>query len=261
MGCRHKFLNAMRYSKRIAIRPYPHEFLNFGLAVRLLRILAAPAPLAVLGDIDHNLLASYGLYRIASTRQLIYSVCERSALRLDEAMNSSKVDSLGRGLGAGLVATVALAIMLVAKQAIGLMPQLDLVSILARALGFQSLAAGWTAHFVVGVLLWGPLFVWADRKMFFAHWINGLLFASVVWLGVMLVIMPLAGEGMFGLGLGIATPTLTLFLHWVYGTVLGSTCGAIKSGQLTGAVAHRMQHAYRARYPNRRSRPITASVD
>ena len=72
---------------------------------------------------------------------------------------SSNVDSLRRGLGAGLVATVALAIMLVAKQAIGLMPQVDLVSILARALGFQSLAAGWTAHFIVGVLLWGPLFV------------------------------------------------------------------------------------------------------
>jgi hypothetical protein len=158
-------------------------------------------------------------------------------------MNSSKVDSLGRGLAAGLVATVALAIVLVLKQAIGLMPQLDLVSILARALGFQSLAAGWTAHFVVGVLFWGPLFVWADRKMFFAHWVNGLLFASVVWLGVMLVIMPLAGEGAFGLGLGIATPTLTLFLHWLYGIVLGSTYGAMKPGQLTRAIEHRLHHA------------------
>jgi hypothetical protein len=46
----------------------------------------------------------------------------------------------------------------------------------------------------------------------------------------------------FGLGLGIATPTLTLFLHWLYGTVLGSTYGALKPGQLTKA-AHRMHHA------------------
>jgi hypothetical protein len=158
-------------------------------------------------------------------------------------MKSSNGDSLRRGLGAGLVATVALAIVLVVKQAVGLMPQVDLVSILARALGFQSLAAGWTSHFIVGVLLWGPLFVWADRRMFFAHWINGLLFASVVWLGVMLVIMPLAGEGAFGLRLGIVTPTLALFLHWFYGIVLGSTYGAMKPGQLTGEVSHRMRHA------------------
>ena len=157
-------------------------------------------------------------------------------------MTSSKVDSIERGLAAGLVATVALAIVLALKQVVGLMPQLDLVRILAQALGFQSLAVGWTAHFVVGVLFWGPLFVWADRKMFFPHWINGLLFGSAVWLGVMLVIMPLAGKGAFGLGLGIATPTLTLFLHWLYGTVLGSTYGALKPGQLAMA-AHRLHHA------------------
>jgi hypothetical protein len=158
-------------------------------------------------------------------------------------MKSSNVDSIRRGLEAGLVATVALAIVLVMKQAIGLMPQVDLVSILARALGFGSLAAGWTAHFVVGVLFWGPLFVWADRHMFFAHWINGLLFASVVWLGVMLMIMPLAGEGAFGLKLGIATPTLTLFLHWFYGIVLGSIYGAMKPRDLPDIVARGLRHA------------------
>jgi hypothetical protein len=158
-------------------------------------------------------------------------------------MRGSNVDSIGRGLVAGLVATVALAIVLVVKQAIGLMPQVDLVSILARAIGFQSIAAGWSAHMIVGILFWGPLFVWADRKMFFAHWINGLLFASVVWLGVMLVIMPLAGEGAFGLKLGIATPTLTLFLHWFYGVVLGSTYGAMNPGQLPRVMVHRLRHA------------------
>src|ERR1700679_1669007 len=110
-------------------------------------------------------------------------------------MKRANVDFVRRGLVAGLVATAALAIVLVLKQVVGLMPQVDLVNILARALGFQSLAAGWAAHFIVGVLFWGPLFVWADRKMFFAHWVNGLMFASVVWLGVMLIIMPLAGEG------------------------------------------------------------------
>ena len=158
-------------------------------------------------------------------------------------MRTSNIDSIGRGFEAGLVATMALAVVLMLKQAIGLVPQLDLVSILARALGFHSMAAGWLAHFTVGVLFWGPLFVWADRRMFFAHWVNGLLFASVVWFGVMLVIMPMAGEGVFGLGLGIATPTVTLFLHWLYGIVLGTVYGALKPGQFSHLLEHRPHHA------------------
>jgi hypothetical protein len=194
-------------------------------------------------DVGHDFFVACDIYRAAIGTSFDLYVGEKSAVPLEEAMNSSKVDSIERGLGAGLIATVALAIVLLVKQATGLMPQLDLVSILARALGFHSAAAGWAAHLVVGVLLWGPLFVWADHKMFFAHWINGLLFASVVWLGVMLVIMPLAGEGLFGLGLGLATPTLTLFLHWIYGAVLGSTYGAMNSGQLIRFVTHRFHHA------------------
>jgi hypothetical protein len=154
---------------------------------------------------------------------------------------TSNVESLRRGLGAGLVATVALAIVLVMMQAIGLMPQVDLVDILARALGLRSVAAGWSAHVIVGVFCWGPLFLWADRKMYFAPWLNGLLFASVVWLGVMLTIMPLAGAGAFGLKLGLATPTLTLFLHWFYGIVLGSTYGALEPKSQAGIGAQRMR--------------------
>jgi hypothetical protein len=152
-------------------------------------------------------------------------------------MTSLYAGSLRRGLAAGLVATLALASVLVAMAASGLMPQVDLVSILARALGLDSVAAGWTAHFIVGVLFWGLLFAWADHKMPFAHWINGLLFASVVWLGVMLTIMPMAGAGAFGLRLGLATPTLTLFLHWFYGIVLGAAYGVLTTGTLTQAVA------------------------
>lgn len=133
-----------------------------------------------------------------------------------------------RGMLAGLVATTVLSIVMLAKQLLGVMPQLDLVADLGRALGDRSPATGWAANYIVGVFLWGPAFVWADRKMFFTPTINGLLFSSVVWLGVMLIIMPLAGEGFFGLNLGIATPTLTLFLHWLYGVVLGGTYARLR---------------------------------
>ncbi len=158
-------------------------------------------------------------------------------------MSSARADSLARGLLAGLVATCALASVLIAARVSGVMSHLDLVAILAHALGSRSLAVGWIAHFFVGVLLWGPLFVWADRRTSFAPWVNGLAFGSLVWLGVMLIIMPLAGEGAFGLALGVATPTLTLFLHWVYGAVLGNVYAALKPGMWSAALEHRLHHA------------------
>jgi hypothetical protein len=158
-------------------------------------------------------------------------------------MSNKTIGSLGRGFGAGLVATIVLSIFMVVMPAIGLLPGLNLVAVLSHALGAQSAVAGWIAHYVVGVLLWGALFAWLDGKMFFPHWINGLLFASVVWLGVMLVIMPIAGEGVFGWRIGIVTPTITLFLHWIYGAVLGSVYGAWTPDAL-GTNFHRLNHPH-----------------
>src|SRR5579871_1289549 len=123
-------------------------------------------------------------------------------------MNNFNGESVRRGLVSGLVATLALAFLLRVMQVTGLMRQIDLVGILGRALGLHSVGAAWTAHCIIGVLCWGPLFALADRKMYFAHGLNGALFASVIWFGVMLTVMPLAGAGVFGLKLGLATPTL-----------------------------------------------------
>ncbi len=48
-------------------------------------------------------------------------------------------------------------------------------------------------------------------------------FAATVVLSVLMVlmVMPMAGAGLFGLHLGIGVPVVTLMLHWVFGIVLG----------------------------------------
>jgi uncharacterized protein DUF6789 len=135
---------------------------------------------------------------------------------------------IGRGLFAGLAATIVLSLVIALKQALGVLPQLSTISVLAQMLGYQSLAVGWILHFFVGVILWGPLYAWIDPKSSFPHWFNGIMFASCVWLGLMLFIMPVVGAGLFGLQLGLVTPTATLALHWIYGTVLGSVFGSSK---------------------------------
>jgi hypothetical protein len=137
---------------------------------------------------------------------------------------------VGRGLVAGLGATIVLSLVIVLKQALGVLPQLSTISVLAQMLGYQSLAVGWILHFFVGVILWGPLYAWIDPKSSFPHWFNGIMFASCVWLGLMLIIMPAVGAGLFGLQLGLVTPTATLALHWIYGAVLGGVFGSSKLG-------------------------------
>jgi Family of unknown function (DUF6789) len=138
--------------------------------------------------------------------------------------------SIGRGLFAGLVATVIVSLLMLLKQALGYMPNVNPVLELANALGYRSALVGWTAHFAIGVLAWGVLFTWFDgylRQL--PHWINGLFFSSVVWLGVMVIVLPAAGRGLFGArGLALGTPTVTLLLSWIYGVVLGVVYGWLR---------------------------------
>ena len=136
--------------------------------------------------------------------------------------------SISRGLFAALCATVAVSLAMLLKQALNFMPGVDLVMDLGNALGHRSAAAGWAAHFIIGVIAWGLLFVWVDRYVQFPHWINGVWFSSVIWLGVMVLILPAAGRGLFGTKLALGTPTVTLFLHWIYGLVLGTVYGLLQ---------------------------------
>src|SRR5262249_44151595 len=57
-------------------------------------------------------------------------------------------------------------------------------------------------------------------------WFRGATFATGAWLLMMIVLMPMAGAGLFGLHLGVRAPIATLVLHWIYGAVLGGIYGA-----------------------------------
>lgn len=59
-----------------------------------------------------------------------------------------------------------------------------------------------------------------------AFWLRGMLFSIAPWLVMMIVMMPMAGAGFFGLNLGMAGPVMTLVLHLIFGAVLGAVYGA-----------------------------------
>jgi len=131
------------------------------------------------------------------------------------------------GVAAGLAATVVLSLLMLNK---GWLPQLDPVLMLdgvARAavtdLGLPVPMAGWLWHFIIGALWWGPLFaimvpILPGQRM----WQKGAYFGFGVSLLIMLMVMPLAGAGYFGMDLSPLQPVVTLLLHLVYGAVLGA---------------------------------------
>ena len=130
---------------------------------------------------------------------------------------------LGKAMVAGFVATVVLSALMVMKNMMGVMPELDLARMLSGMMGMPGTpAVGWLAHFMIGTLGYGAALALLQPhlpgKSELAH---GTALAFVGWLVMMTVLMPMAGAGFFALNLGWMAPMMTLVLHLVFGAVLG----------------------------------------
>jgi len=142
--------------------------------------------------------------------------------------------NLKNGFLAGFIATAVLSAMMVAKTMMGLMPELDVVVMLSMMMG-APVILGWLAHFMIGTLAWGGGFaVLYDVIPGGTAIIKGILFGVAAWLAMMIMVMPMAGAGLFGMNFGIMAPMMTLVLHIVFGAVLGAVYGA----RVPSAVAH-----------------------
>lgn len=141
----------------------------------------------------------------------------------------------GKGMLAGLAATIVLSALMMMKQAMGIMPELNPIAMITKMSGSSTMMMGWVGHFVIGTVLWGLLFAALDDKLSGPHWLRGAIFATGAWLMMMVVVMPMAGAGLFGLNLGVMAPVATLMLHWIYGAVLGGVYGASMRGQAVAA--------------------------
>ncbi|MEO6966956.1 MAG: DUF6789 family protein [Rhodanobacteraceae bacterium] len=132
-----------------------------------------------------------------------------------------------RGLVAGLIATVVLTILMVIKAKMGMLPQLNIPMMLAGMLG-GALIVGWIAHFVIGIVIYGLVLANAYDVIPGANaTVKGLVLSVIGWLIMMIILMPLAGAGLFGMNLGIMAPIATLILHLIYGAVLGASYDAL----------------------------------
>lgn len=126
------------------------------------------------------------------------------------------------GLVAGFFATVVLSAMMVAKSMMGVMPELDVIHMLSGMMGAPAIL-GWLAHFMIGTLAWGGGFAVLYGLIPGSGAVaKGIVFGIAAWLGMMVMVMPMAGAGLFGMAFGIMAPMMTLILHIVFGAVLGA---------------------------------------
>lgn len=132
------------------------------------------------------------------------------------------MNKITAGLVAGFVATVVLSVMMLAKSMMGVMPELDVIAMLSTMMGAPA-AMGWLGHFIIGTVAWGGGFVLLYGLIpGGSALIKGIVFGIAAWFGMMIMVMPMAGAGLFGMAFGIMAPMMTLVLHVIYGAVLGA---------------------------------------
>lgn len=138
------------------------------------------------------------------------------------------MNSIGKGIVAGFAATVVLSVLMLIKEAMGVMPQVDPIGMLSGVVDAPP-AVGWIAHFFIGSIVWGVLFAWIERVLPGPHWVRGIIFAVGAWVLMMILVMPMAGAGLFGMQMGMMASIATFLMHVVYGAVLGGIYGAVAS--------------------------------
>ena len=120
---------------------------------------------------------------------------------------------------AGLVATIVLSAMMIVKGKMGVMPELNIISMLAGMMGASAII-GWLMHFMVGVG-YGIAFSQINAFLPGNFIMKGIIIGIVGWLVMMVMLMPMMGAGMFAMKMGMMAPIMTLMLHVIFGAVLG----------------------------------------
>ncbi|MBZ0262588.1 MAG: hypothetical protein K8F90_18550 [Hyphomicrobiales bacterium] len=139
------------------------------------------------------------------------------------------------GFISGFVATVVLSVMMLAKGMMGIMPELDVIAMLSAMMGMP-VAMAWLGHFMIGTLAWGGGFAILHPLLSGGSSTGkGIVFGIGAWIAMMIMVMPMAGAGFFGMNLGIMAPMMTLVLHIVFGAVLGRVFQFMSQRKLASA--------------------------
>lgn len=129
-----------------------------------------------------------------------------------------------KGLGWGVVATLAMSALMLAATAGGMspMPKPIPAAIMGKILGAETarpvlMAAAIVAHLGYGAF-WGGVLAASTRRV--TVW-KGLGLGVALWILMQLVVLPFLGWGAFGTAVTPKIAGATLVLHLVFGATLG----------------------------------------
>ena len=128
----------------------------------------------------------------------------------------------GRTLLAGVAGTAVMTMIGVWGAPMMGLPPMNPATMLASAMGGM-LAAGWAAHFMIGVVLAAGYALVASRLPGPVA-ARGALFAIAPWLAAQLIVMPMMGMPLFSGSVALAMGSL--IGHLAYGGVVGVVEGA-----------------------------------
>lgn len=150
------------------------------------------------------------------------------------------MSKIWKGLLAGLAATLVLSALMVMKATMGVMRELDLPRMIAGMMGSpEAPMLGWAVHFLIGIVGYGLGMAFLNARLpGDSPTVHGVIIGVVGWLLMMVMVMPMAGAGLFGMNMGLMAPAMTLVLHLVFGAVLGWAYGKLLS-DAPGAVLAR----------------------
>lgn len=135
--------------------------------------------------------------------------------------------NIGKGILGGLAGTAVMSALMLMKSAMGVMPQMDIIRMLSAMMGVSA-AIAWVIHFMIGGI-WGVLFALSYRAIpGGGSVVKGMLFGVGAWLLMMIMVMPMAGAGFFGMKMGIMAPVMALMMHIIFGAVMGLVYGKEK---------------------------------
>lgn len=113
-------------------------------------------------------------------------------------ISKNRVD-MKAGLIAGFIASAISLLFLALTTWMALVPEFNYVLIQGSIFGFtKTIFSGWVIYFLIGIIFWGSLYAGIESYLLSPKPITrGIIFGLIVWLIVMVILMPIAGAGIF----------------------------------------------------------------
>ena len=139
------------------------------------------------------------------------------------------ISNIIKALIGGFLGTLAFTLMgkFIAPHLIG--HSMNVAAIIAHMLGTSD-TVGLMMHFMVGTIVFPIAYLLIGySRLPGSGWLRGLVFLIPIYLGAMIVVMPMAGKGIFFHSMPMSM--VALMGHMVYGIILGLVVGTPKNNK------------------------------